>query len=165
MILKRQKYLKGKKAGNEYLYPVNCEICKKEYHLSAYKIKKSKHRLCSGICRTTFYKEDLKNRIGEKNPNWNGGHISNGYKTVENRQLEHRKVMEEYLKRPLLSTELIHHKDFNRSNNNIENLMLFSSTKDHHEFHWKQTKLMLDWFKKYKPKLYVQFLDMNFKGE
>jgi hypothetical protein len=41
-----------------------------------------------------------------------------------NMQLEHRAVMEVYLERPLRRTEIVHHIDGNRSNNDIKNLQI-----------------------------------------
>jgi hypothetical protein len=48
--------------------------------------------------------------------------------------LEHRIVVENYIGRKLDSKEAIHHIDHNRRNNNIENLMLFKTQKDHKSF-------------------------------
>lgn len=39
--------------------------------------------------------------------------------------------MEEHLGRKLLPTEIVHHKDHNKLNNDISNLELFSSHRDH----------------------------------
>ena len=46
----------------------------------------------------------------------------------------HRIVMEEYLGRPLLQTEHIHHIDGNRSNNDVKNLELITPKK-HNNIH------------------------------
>jgi hypothetical protein len=82
-------------------------------------------------------------RKGIHNPSWNGGKTidKSGYVLI--RQLdhpfsnnagyvrEHRLVMEKYLKRFLLPTEVVHHKDGNTENNNIDNLELFTKNSDH----------------------------------
>ena len=51
--------------------------------------------------------------------------------------LEHRMVVENYIKRGLINPETVHHIDFNKLNNDIDNLMLFSSGKAHSAFHIK----------------------------
>lgn len=48
----------------------------------------------------------------------------------------HRLIAEEYiLKRTIKSEEVVHHKDFNKSNNNVKNLMVFESDEDHAAYH------------------------------
>ncbi len=47
---------------------------------------------------------------------------------------EHRKIMEEYLGRKLSRYEVVHHKDGNKSNNKIENLMVMSLS-EHSKMH------------------------------
>lgn len=48
---------------------------------------------------------------------------------------EHRLVAEKMLGRPLKDGECVHHKDFNKKNNDPENLMVFSTRRDHAVFH------------------------------
>lgn len=85
----------------------------------------------------------------EKNPRWQGGrYIDNaGYVLVKsyshpcrdknNYYPEHRLVMEAHLGRTLLRTEIVHHINENRSDNRIENLMLFPNRGAHSRHHFK----------------------------
>lgn len=80
---------------------------------------------------------------GSRNPAWKGGSYldADGYvllyapahphATKAGRVREHRLVMEKSIGRYLLPTEIVHHIDGNRSNNNIENLELFARNSDH----------------------------------
>jgi hypothetical protein len=83
-------------------------------------------------------------RTKESNPAWNGGRKirKDGYILViapeehPNKAdgiyiLEHRIVMENKIGRYLEPSEVVHHIDGNPSNNNIENLELFSSQSEH----------------------------------
>jgi len=65
---------------------------------------------------------------------------NNGYIEikVENRWVkEHRYVIEKFINRGLNKNEVIHHLDEIRSNNLIQNLMLFPTEQEHQSFHLK----------------------------
>lgn len=51
--------------------------------------------------------------------------------------LEHRLVMERKLKRFLLPSEVVHHIDEQKTNNNISNLLLFKNGREHTIHHMK----------------------------
>lgn len=79
----------------------------------------------------------------EKNPAWRGGRVidKDGYVLVKaplhpqrdrhGYVREHRLVMETHLGRVLLPSEVVHHRDDNKLNNQIENLELFGSNGEH----------------------------------
>ena len=100
--------------------------------------------------------EKHKKKISEtykKNPSihwrWNGGRIRDncGYilmyspnhpnKNKRNCVQKHRLIMERHLGRYLKKSEVVHHIDGNRENNNINNLKLFPNIKSHRIFHCK----------------------------
>jgi hypothetical protein len=74
-------------------------------------------------------------RGGERKPRT---YIYAGYEyisTVDGRYATHRKVMEDYLHRPLRSDEVVHHKNGNRLDNRIENLELTTRGEHQREYH------------------------------
>jgi hypothetical protein len=84
----------------------------------------------------------------EKNPNWKGGRLvgSNGYvlvKVEDGHHLahingyayEHRIVAEQILGRKILPTELVHHKNEDRTDNRPENIEIVSSIWAHKVHH------------------------------
>lgn len=64
------------------------------------------------------------------------------YRTGKNGQHEHRKVYEDYIGRKLESTEIIHHINFNRTDNRIENLYLYSNVSEHQKVHAEHRRLL-----------------------
>ncbi len=50
----------------------------------------------------------------------------------------HRWVMEEHLGRKLIKGEIVHHIDGDKSNNDINNLMLFPTKGAHTKFHYEE---------------------------
>jgi uncharacterized protein (DUF1330 family) len=92
-------------------------------------------------------KKYLSNKYkGEGNPNWKGGRKidKNGYVLILSPShprkrhgsyvAEHRLVVEKYIGRYLEKSEVVHHIDFNTSNNNVSNLMAFNSHSSHNRF-------------------------------
>lgn len=77
-------------------------------------------------------------KYAEESPNWKGGWLSKcGYRKVNfmgHQQLEHRVIWMLHHKRDIPNGYVIHHIDFNKSNNEIKNLKLMKE-KDHLKLH------------------------------
>lgn len=69
-----------------------------------------------------------------------------GYRTVkpgfmQPHKLQHRVVAEQKIGRPLLDTEIIHHKDGDRGNNDPDNLVVCKDNSEHQLIHLQQRAL------------------------
>lgn len=105
-----------------------------------WKGKKFSKKHCKNITNA------LTGLVKEKARNWKGGQvIQNGYVYLfkPNHPFFHKSryvprnriIMELHLNRPLNKKEIIHHINSNRSDDRIENLMLFPNNKEHTKFH------------------------------
>lgn len=101
--------------------------------------------------KKTQFKKGHKLSIGKNNGNWKGGKIisSDGYVLIRKPShpraksgyvFEHILVMEKHIGRCLCFSEVVHHINFIRSDNRIENLELMTNSQ-HITFHnnkrWK----------------------------
>jgi len=94
------------------------------------------HRKALSLARKGKKRPDLSlSRMAEGNPAWKGGRTKdgNGYWVIhmpehpyacQGKIKEHRLVMEKYLGKYLKPNEIVHHIDFDKTNNKIENLYL-----------------------------------------
>lgn len=125
-----------------------CPRCKKVFKRKdeTYDFHWKSQKWCSANCRSNGLHKGR--RFGERNHKWKGGRFVaiNGYVRVRITSgvyaLEHRFVMEKHLGRKLSPTEIVHHKNHNRQDNRIENLLLLTSQSKHRQEHKpnKETK-------------------------
>lgn len=111
----------------------SCSNCGIKF--TAYRQGKSGLHFCSQDCSKQYMK-------GENHHSFISGTTINsaGYKCIkvgDKYLYEHRLIMEEFLNRKLDKNEVVHHKDGNKLNNDLNNLELM--TKHEHDiFHTKQ---------------------------
>lgn len=96
-----------------------------------------KHHNAETINRLKISQKDKHH--GALNGMWNGGvSYKHGYRIIQIRGkgvYEHRIIAENILNRKLLKTEVIHHINGNKTDNNQNNLYLFSSASKHIKYH------------------------------
>lgn len=129
------------KNGKNFL----CKFCGKKFYVPKYRLKTAKY--CSQNCTLRDNppnQKTIKRNYGKNHPRWKGGKtihsagyilLNIGYKKF----FEHRKIMEKFLGRRLERKEHVHHRNGDKTDNRIENLMLFEDAKAHAEWHVKQT--------------------------
>lgn len=131
--------------------PVKCKNCSKIFDGF---FPSFKRRFCGRKCQGEYYQLHPSNtgktrfkkgqhpwnkgktglQAREKHPNWSGGTTKrkDGYVLVNTkdgrRLLEHRLVVENYLGESLPKQIIVHHKDKDRSNNQISNLEIMTNS-------------------------------------
>lgn len=137
--------LTGKLHHNWTRKEILCLKCGKLFEIPRCRINDGQ-RYCSKSCAAEFRITSEK-VSGKYNCNWNGGvsHESNGYIDIKSPNhprvdcrgyvREHRLVMEKYLGRYLKKEEHVHHINGIKSDNRIENLMLFNNESEHQKYH------------------------------
>lgn len=108
-----------------------CTNCGEIYNRWSWQHSKSGFYYCSQKC-------SIEHQKGKNHHSWRGGKsFNNGYKVIKGKhgyELEHRLIMENHLGRKLQKKEVVHHKDGNVLNNNIDNLELMSKV-EHDRYH------------------------------
>lgn len=135
-----------------------CRECKKKFHTTGGEIERGGGYYCSRAC---FYKQ-VKQLVprGAEHSNFKNYRVKSGFYTKirasdhprrDNKGyvFEHIIVMEKSLGRRLRGKETVHHIDGVKTNNLLNNLMLFPTRGAHTAFHWEQDrKNGIDRFKK-----------------
>ena len=98
----------------------------------------TKRKISHPCSEETKKKISLAN-LREKNGQWKGGRIIHkGYIYVRcnnTYRKEHRLIIEKKINRSLRKSEVVHHKDTDKQNNNPRNLLLLKNQKEHIKLH------------------------------
>lgn len=145
---------------------VKCESCNIEYEITKQSFKRKKTKYCRNCCSKSTQKGIRKPKFSSENsPRWNGGEYvsSDGYIMSKipdmfldsGRQVYKRKhvlIYESFLGREIKTKkggggEQIHHIDGDKKNNNIDNLVLCSDSKDHRLMHCSLEQVAFELFR------------------
>lgn len=106
-----------------------CQLCESKYEVEMYRIGRTKY--CSFTCKQKAASRASGIVIAAKTRGTGKAYVKVGG------QHEHRRVMEEFLGRKLLRSEVVHHKDRNKKNNDISNLEICNQS-DHAKEHFDE---------------------------
>lgn len=130
----RAKFLRGRpsrKPIKNRIF-VACEIC--QTVISTWKGAKQKPRFCSRACTGRYLSQY---RRGSNHHRWKGNNCQ-GYRHVittdGRRTLEHRLMLEQQLGRQLEVDEHVHHRNGNKLDNRLENLVILTPS-EHTKLH------------------------------
>ena len=114
-----------------------CDFCGKTFERFKSRAKRYKGNFCSPDCSEKFHKR-------ENHQRWNGGESkSNGYvyiykpkhpQAVNKRVKRARLKMEKHLNRVLKPEEIVHHRNGDKTDDSIENLVI-TTRKEHPNLH------------------------------
>ena len=107
-----------------------CCYCKKEIEITLNKLRNKNY--CCRDCRMKDYSGRNKSGCGITTDGYVWIYV-NGYNKINQVKI-HRYLMEIKLGRKLLPTEIVHHKDFNKLNNSIDNLEIVTRI-EHNKIH------------------------------
>lgn len=112
--------IKASKKGNIK----KCQQCGNEFYTT-------RNKFCSRECAIKYKKDHYNHKIYMENEYLVG--YEKGYNKKGNYKL-HRKKIEDLIGRRLTSNEIVHHKDENKLNNNIDNLQIMTRG-EHSRYH------------------------------
>lgn len=129
-----KKYECGHKIRHKTFKTIKCIFCHKDFVRPSCWPKATK--FCSKKC---FGKYASLSLSGDNSKNFISGIMNNGYRRLMGRlgrELEHRFVIERYLGRKLSKDEVVHHINFDKLDNRLENLQVLSRS-EHNIIHQK----------------------------
>jgi ribosomal protein L37AE/L43A len=134
----------------KYTSMITCPVCGKQFR-QKYATNIYCSRECCGVHLKNTYKRTKEKPVWdgiEKKNMWTYNQVvdNNGYlyamcpqhpKALKNGYIYlHRLIVENYLGRLLKDDEVIHHKDLNKKNNSLDNLLVLSPS-EHSKLHWQ----------------------------